>query len=271
MENTEKIPLPDAFSLLKESIHICKKHVTLLFGSYVPLFALSTIITTFIISKPGLLSPGLNIFLYILSSGISVLAFLSVSYAYVHRDRLGDNIGLAFSEAYTYIFQFAWVAILMSLAYMGGLVAFVIPGIYLIMLFILSNMVFVVEGKRGMDALVRSWYYIRGRWWEIAGKLFFIGLLSILFMLLFMLISNLVSVPEIVSTITLYVYSAVVAPISIVFTARIYEHLHATKTEELPPEKMQKARTIFTIFAVIGAVAGTIFLALGGFLYLTMF
>jgi hypothetical protein len=58
------------------------------------------------------------------------------------------------------------VSLLYGLAFMGGLLAFVIPGIWLATRLYVATSAVVVEGRRGLDALTRSWRLTGGRFWR---------------------------------------------------------------------------------------------------------
>jgi hypothetical protein len=60
-----------------------------------------------------------------------------------------------------------WVTLLAGLAAVLGLVACVIPGVYLWVVFSLAVPVLLTEDKRGTKALGRSRNLVRGYWWRV--------------------------------------------------------------------------------------------------------
>jgi hypothetical protein len=58
------------------------------------------------------------------------------------------------------------VSILAGLAIMGGLLLFVVPGIYIVVRLTVSIQALVVEGGRWSQALSRSWALVEGHWWH---------------------------------------------------------------------------------------------------------
>lgn len=54
----------------------------------------------------------------------------------------------------------------------------VIPGIYIGIRLVLSTQALVVEGRRGTQAMGRSWALVGGHWWHAFGTLVVAGLLS---------------------------------------------------------------------------------------------
>jgi hypothetical protein len=63
------------------------------------------------------------------------------------------------------------VSVLVGLATVGGLILFVIPGIYIGVRLAVSIEALVVEGRRGTKAMGRSWELVGGHWWHAFGTL----------------------------------------------------------------------------------------------------
>jgi hypothetical protein len=70
------------------------------------------------------------------------------------------------------------VSVLVGLATIGGLILFIIPGIYIGIRLAVSIEALVVEGRRGTQAMGRSWELVGGRWWHAFGTLLVAGLLT---------------------------------------------------------------------------------------------
>jgi hypothetical protein len=70
------------------------------------------------------------------------------------------------------------VSILVGLATIGGLILFIIPGIYIGVRLAVSIQALVVEDKRGTEAIRRSWDLVGGHWWHAAFTLLVAGLLT---------------------------------------------------------------------------------------------
>ena len=70
------------------------------------------------------------------------------------------------------------VSILVGLATIGGLILLVIPGIYIGVRLAISIEALVVEGRRGTEAMGRSWGLVGGHWWHAFGTLVVGGLLT---------------------------------------------------------------------------------------------
>jgi hypothetical protein len=68
------------------------------------------------------------------------------------------------------------VSVLVGLATIGGLILFIIPGIYIGIRLCVSIEALVVEGRRGTEAMGRSWALVGGHWWHAFGTLVVAGL-----------------------------------------------------------------------------------------------
>jgi hypothetical protein len=70
------------------------------------------------------------------------------------------------------------VSILVGLATIAGFILFIIPGIYIGVRLAVSVEALVVEGRRGTQAMGRSWELVGGHWWHAFGALVVAGLLT---------------------------------------------------------------------------------------------
>jgi hypothetical protein len=70
------------------------------------------------------------------------------------------------------------VSILVGLAVVGGLILLVIPGLIFLVMLSVSIPALIVEGRRGSDALGRSWNLVRGNFWHVVGVLVVAGLIT---------------------------------------------------------------------------------------------
>jgi hypothetical protein len=69
--------------------------------------------------------------------------------------------------AWHWFFPFLLVAVLESLAILGGTALLLLPGIWLYGLLLFSKMILLESGTRGTHALAMSAHLVRGRWWPI--------------------------------------------------------------------------------------------------------
>jgi len=90
---------------------------------------------------------------------------------------------------------FVWVMILRSLAVAGGIIAFVLPGIWMSVAFSFAPIILLENGLRGTEALATSHELVKGRWWQVLGRIlvsgFMVGLLMMLTMLVLVMVIGL--------------------------------------------------------------------------------
>jgi hypothetical protein len=70
------------------------------------------------------------------------------------------------------------VSVLVGLATIAGLILFIIPGIYIGIRLAVSVEALVVEGRRGTQAMGRSWELVGGHWWHAFGALVVAAILT---------------------------------------------------------------------------------------------
>jgi hypothetical protein len=92
----------------------------------------------------------------------------------------GEDPGV--EQSYRFGFHRFWsvllVSVLVGLATIAGLILFVIPGIYIGVRLCVSIEALVVEGRRGTQAMGRTWELVGGHWWHAFGTLLVAALLT---------------------------------------------------------------------------------------------
>lgn len=84
-----------------------------------------------------------------------------------HGAKAAPRWKLGLSLFWSYI----WINILVGLATLGGLILFVLPGIWLSILFSFAIFSLIDEKKLGTQALARSAELVKGRWWKTLWRL----------------------------------------------------------------------------------------------------
>jgi hypothetical protein len=102
----------------------------------------------------------------------------------VHRlvatELAGQPIGarIAVSDALRRLLTLAVAGFLAFIAIVVGLFALIVPGLWLAGCFTMISPVVALENKGAVEALRRSFYLVRGRWWPTVGFLLLVGLLG---------------------------------------------------------------------------------------------
>lgn len=106
----------------------------------------------------------------------------------------------------------------------GGFLALIIPGVLFVVWFYFASFIVVEEKSIGFGALLRSREYVKGRFWEVLGRIvfwiFFASLIQFVISKTF-LYMNLEDVGGIVSAIL----SIVISPIGLIYSYFIYKDL----------------------------------------------
>jgi hypothetical protein len=127
---------------------------------------------TWSVGIAGLLAALVGILMYLVLTGAITRA--------VAAEVAGEDPGV--EQSYRFGFHrlgsVLLVSVLVGLATVGGLILFVIPGIYIGVRLAVSIEALVVEGRRGTEAMGRSWGLVGGHWWHAFGTLLVAALLT---------------------------------------------------------------------------------------------
>jgi hypothetical protein len=88
------------------------------------------------------------------------------------------GIKAALRRGWQGLWPFIWLLSLLSYIITGGYLLLFIPGILFLLWFGFAPFVLAVEGEGGMNALLRSREYVRGRWFDVFLRLFVIWIVS---------------------------------------------------------------------------------------------
>jgi hypothetical protein len=133
---------------------------------------------------------------------------------------------------------------------MGGSIMLIIPGIWLGVALMLMTYVFVIEQRRGIDALRQSKDYIRGYWWAVLGRVLLLGLIflvaTIIIEIPVMIIAG--NAARILVTMLLTLFFV---PFSAIYHYVIFENLRALKPE-LAEVQTKKGTAFIKTSAIVG-------------------
>lgn len=91
----------------------------------------------------------------------------------------GLGVGAALRRGWPSIWSFMWMISLVGYIIPGGFLLFIVPGIIFAVWFSFSQFIFVSEGRKGMDCLLRSKEYVRDRWFDVFLRLFLVWIASV--------------------------------------------------------------------------------------------
>jgi hypothetical protein len=91
-----------------------------------------------------------------------------------------EGIGVieSYRRGWPKIFSYFWTSFLAGFMVFVGFLLLIVPGIIFSVWFSLAIFVLIAENLTGMDALMKSKEYVKGRWGSVFGRLFFITAIS---------------------------------------------------------------------------------------------
>jgi hypothetical protein len=177
---------------------------------------------------------------------------------YVVGDEENPSVIGAIKMGLSRMLSFAWIAILMNLVIAGGTMLLFIPGLILSFALTLSSYVFVAEGKKGMEVLLRSSSLTKGfrgaiAWrYAIAGFSIIIPMALVLAIGLPLLIGS-SETSKLVENIISSVISIFLTPIFIIFGYLIFKELSQCRpAEQFSPSN--KGKKLYVFLAVLGVI-----------------
>lgn len=199
---------------------------------------------------------------------ISILSLLiSIILPVVFYKSISDieNNNFSLNESYKYAFKklpsIVLISLIMALVVMGASAPLIIPGIILGIYLMLAQVILVKEEKKGYQALIASYNYIKGN----ALNVFLVSLVT---SILFLGIILIINIPQIIlvylSVSQNYVeilfgvinqcVTALLSPIYFILIYKIYSVLKSIKFEVVPEEKLKKHKKVFVALTVYGVI-----------------
>ena len=108
---------------------------------------------------------------------------------------------------------FVGLGILNALILIGGFILLIIPGVIFAVWFAFASFIFVAEGRTAVQSLSASKVLIKGKWWDVAARLFVLGL-----------VTSLLSMIPLVG----WLFSILLSPFGGIYTVTLYRSLRAS-------------------------------------------
>ncbi len=205
------------------------------------------------------------IFLVILVPMIIIQIWGQAAMIYAIKDS-AENIGAveAYRRSRHKIGSLFWTGFLSFIIIAGGFMLFAVPGIIFAVWFMFASFIVISEDIGGMNALLKSREYIRGRGWEVLGLIlvmfliwfgisigaqFGLGIISIIFTALGLGFVGLIF------NLFIWIAIAIVAPLMTAYSYLIYKHLRRIKGEfAFAPSSGSKIK--FIAIGILGIAVG---------------
>jgi hypothetical protein len=205
---------------------------------------------------PWLLSMILVILGIIITGILLTLSTISVIYAAAEKDKTGDIVYF-YRKAFGKLISFWWVSLLVGFVTIGGLFLFIVPGIVLAVWFTFATYAVLLEDQRGMNALLRSRAYVHGNFLPIFWRLFFIAAVVTVILLPTAALQEFLQpllISHIIGIVIIAIIAALVSPISILYSYRLYQNARDIKGEFVFSPS-GKIKTAVLLVGVLGIVA----------------
>lgn len=169
-----------------------------------------------------------------------------------HQEKIG--VIESYKRGWHKIFSYWWVSLLMSFIVLGGFSLLIVPGIIFAIWFSLAPFILIAEDLKGMNTLLKSREYVRGRWWSIAWRFLFIAVL-------FLVINSVITLSSLPFLLFLgpiiFIIGPLLYPLVIIYGFLVYSNLKAVKGEIVfAPTRGQK------IFFILISIFGILFLCI---------
>lgn len=238
--------LPRARELFKAAYKVLVQKPKLFFGIAL-LAVLATAISAFVVAAlvafmfyrgqitsyfPFFSLLAISLILFLLALVLANIIFqfwANVALICAVKDR-NEQIGLksAFRQAWPKLASFVWISVLTGLCVLGGMLLLIVPGIIFAIWFCFSSYVLIDEGLKGRQALRKSKQLIKGRTGKIFWRLLFVGVIYLLAVLLFSLLSAILKAPGI-ETAGNWLIQFAFAPFLIIYNYLLYEAAKQTQ------------------------------------------
>jgi len=144
------------------------------------------------------------------------------------------TLSQAFGSAKGKVWPVFWAGVLTALVTFAGFILVIIPGIIVGVWLTFTSYVVVIEGLRGVAALKRSRYYVKGYWWQVWGRLVAIGIIIGLPVGIIGLIVQAI-LGKALGTLVSDIISLFAYPLGIITTYLLYKNIVQIKSEQTSP------------------------------------
>ncbi len=143
-----------------------------------------------------------------------------------------EEIGVweAYRRGWHKLYSYWWITLLMGFIILGGFLLFIIPGIIFAVWFSMAMFILIAEDLKGMDALLKSREYVRGRWGDVLWRLFFVSIFSFIPSIASTFVFKSLNIPF-VETLGSFVLTILMTPLILTYLFLLYSNLQARKSD----------------------------------------
>jgi len=181
------------------------------------------------------------------------IGFLFSVFTIIFSIHHATGVDASYKEAIKWFWPFVWLTVLEVLAVAGGFVMLIIPGIWLAFSFSFVAYGFVIEHRRGIDALRQSKEYVKGYWWAVLGRILLLGLILFVVELIVRFLAAFLggSIGASIAYLALLTFTV---PFSVIYSYVIFKNLRELKPD-LAEMRTEKGKGFIKASAIVGVVA----------------
>ncbi|MEW6040831.1 MAG: carboxypeptidase-like regulatory domain-containing protein [Elusimicrobiota bacterium] len=242
-------------SLIKKTWELFKKRILtlvllILVGFILAAIGFGIFFGLGLLVSGGISGGGVITFISVLLAVTAAAIVISLLYLAFLIAIVDTNIGVkeAFLKAKKRVWPFIWLLCLLGLIIVGGMFLFIIPGILFALWFYLWPFVFITEDLRGMNAILKSRHYVKGKVIAVFWRIFLLGIISVIFGI----------IPLVGPIINIFAGIFIT-----IFSYIIFEELRVMKSG-VAFQPSPRARLVYIVAGLIGAILPLIIVIVSG-------
>lgn len=206
------------------------------------IFVLNSILAQFVFFTP------LVLLLSLVSLTLLVLATIAILLS-LESDELLD-FKQSWKLAWPHFWSLVFVSIVTGFIVVGGMFLFFVPGLIFAFYLTFAKTIVVLENKKGLSALSRSWAYVRGSFWAITGRML---LLMFIAVIVSMLVSSIASIlGEFLGNLISLLLQIVLLPFMLTYSYCLYKDVREIKGAEVGDNDGRRSVVLAGWFGVAG-------------------
>lgn len=232
--------MPSSFTLLKRSFSIFKEHFKSFFLIIsVPAafnFLMAFYEPNFEVYSLDISVAGFYLLLLLISLCLSALMSIALIHAIADTSL---SVVDAYKIAKTQFFKYLGLVLLVTIVIIAGFILLVIPGIWLSVALSFSAYFCLLQGRGLKGSMYASKDLVKGRWWDVAIKMFFLTCVGIVFVIVLGMIASSVSAianNTLLGTAMTGALSLLMTPLANIYLYQLFLSLQTNSTQITPEQ-----------------------------------
>ncbi|MFA5368905.1 MAG: hypothetical protein WC303_02770 [Candidatus Paceibacterota bacterium] len=175
----------------------------------------------------------------------------------------------AYEKGSVMIWDYIVISFLTGLVILGGFFIFIIPGILLSVYLAFTMFVLINEGDREVEALLKSYEYVKEHWWPVLGRIFFIVLIFLIPIWLIQGFFMFLGMPEKMAEVWINILSIFFGPLITIYYFLTYKNLKSIKGHFSLKNHQSKRGVFIGLFLLAFVILAILAVSFFGFIYLS--